>query len=74
MINAYLEIRTEKAAFLIGLFDKIREYKRSKIEISGEDNTIIVKVEAYDEIALASTLQSFLKQFLIISKTNKLIK
>ncbi len=73
-MRAYLELELDKEPnYYLSLFDKIKEYKRSKLSMRGENNKLIIDIEAKDLVALAATMSSITKQLLIISKAQKLV-
>jgi tRNA threonylcarbamoyladenosine modification (KEOPS) complex Pcc1 subunit len=57
----------------LGIMDKDLKFKRSTVRIGARGRSIVIKVDAADEIAMFASLNSALKQLRIISKVGNSI-
>ncbi|MGC8587187.1 MAG: KEOPS complex subunit Pcc1 [Candidatus Micrarchaeia archaeon] len=69
-INIYIDKRAKDYTLL---FDKVK-YKRSGADVKVDGGRISIKISARDATALFATINSVMKQFAIISKTEKLLE
>jgi len=68
-INIYID---KHAKDYTSLIDRVK-YKRSRIAIRRKGNIVSVDISSDDATALFATINSVMKQFMIISKTKKLL-
>ncbi len=61
-----------KAGDFFSVMDKKVDFKRSSAKLSKKGGNISIEIEADDPVALISTINSFMKQFRVISDVEKL--